>query len=303
MKSSENESVSPNRETGSKLRSKYIPKEERLGILIKRLSQLENYKNSSESDIRQAAQDILALKETEDEMEIGLLFKIKEEKQAATQLLKKYLQDYTIETISDRNTLKNLIYLEVLNFRLQERLNDIHKETKSSPKDIVKTIHENIEQITALKEKLGITRQKEQQLHQNKDPLSYINLLMKKRKKWLEDNQASRYMSCPHCGKSTLLKIKMDVWEAQKHPFFKDRILGNDHLVELYRQGKLSKKDLALVFETSEDYVEWLVTKWNLTSVTPELEKNNLVILKSDANEDPTKVDDKNDQDNKKTDQ
>lgn len=297
----EKESV-PLIEAGNKSRSGYIPKDERLGKLVKRLSQLESYKNSSESDIRQAAQDILDLKETEDEMDIGLLFKLKEEKQAALQLLKKYLQDYTIETISDRNTLKNLIYLEVLNFRLQERLNDIHSETKASPKDIVKTIHENIEQITELKEKLGITRQKEQELHQNKNPLAYINLLMKKRKKWLEDNQASRYMSCPHCGKSTLLKIKMDIWEAQKHPFFKDRILGNDHLVELYRQGKLNKKDLALIFETSEDYVDWLVTKWNLTSVSPEPEKkssNNEIILESAK--DTPKEDDNNAKDIKES--
>lgn len=245
-------------------------REEKIEKLTKRLKQLDGYKNSTPSELREAALDMLRFKDTEAEMEITQLFKLREEKTVAQQLLKKYLKDYTIETISDRNTLKNLIYLEVLNFRLQERLNDIHYETKSSPKDIVKTIHENIQEISELKEKLGITRQKEQQLHQNKDPLAYINLLIKKRKKWLEENQASRYMSCPHCGKSVLLKIKMDVWETQKHPFFKDRILGNDHLVELYRQGKLSKKDLALIFETSEDYIDWLVTKWNLSSIAIE---------------------------------
>jgi len=39
-----------------------------------------------------------------------------------------------------------------------------------------------------------------------------------------------------------MLKIRTEAWEAQKHPFFKDRILANKHLVKLYKDKKITKK-------------------------------------------------------------
>jgi hypothetical protein len=59
-----------------------------------------------------------------------------------------------------------------------------------------------------------------------------------------------------------ILLVKPDAWESQKHPFFSDRILGNEHLIKLYNEGKVSKEDLALIFEVSSDYIDWLVNKW-----------------------------------------
>jgi DNA-directed RNA polymerase subunit RPC12/RpoP len=80
-------------------------------------------------------------------------------------------------------------------------------------------------------------------------------------KKWREENQGSRSLQCPHCGKMVLLKIRTDIWESLKHPFFKDKILANTHLMEMYRIGKISKHDVAKVLGTSVDYVAWLVKK------------------------------------------
>ncbi len=268
-------------------------KPSKLERTVNKLKHLGSYKNLSEGDIRDAAKALVEAKEVEEEMEINQLFTDSEEKKQAQTLLRKYLRDYSIETVSDRNTLKDLIYLEVLNSRLQQSINKSFNveegKTVVPPKEMIRVIHANIEQVTTLKEKLGITRQKEQDKH--KDPLAYIYLLQKKRKKWLEENQASRYMSCPHCGKSTLLKIKMDVWEAQKHPWFKDRILGNDELIKSYKETLVAldklkdagvkfrleddylviegvkfplllKQRLARVFEVSHDYIVWLLDKW-----------------------------------------
>jgi DNA-directed RNA polymerase subunit RPC12/RpoP len=102
-------------------------------------------------------------------------------------------------------------------------------------------------------------------------------MIKPKFRRWLDENQASRYIVCPHCSKSILLKIRTEAWEAQKHPFFRDRILGNAHLIELYKQNKLTKEDLAKIFETSPDYVVWLVEKaWRLQSVVEqETNENN----------------------------
>ena len=238
---------------------------ERLEKFIKKISILTPYRNKSREELHEIATKLLLAKERESDINIDSIFISKDEKKQAQVLLKKYLEDYTIETISDKNTLKQLIYLEILNYRLQTSLNDIHANTAGTPKDLVKTVHENIMQITTLKDKLGLTRQKEQL--NSRDGYGYLVLLQKKYKKWLEENQASRYMTCPHCGKSILMKIKIDKYDAQKHPFFKDRILGNTHLIKLYEEQKLSKDDLSKIFETSLDYIDWLISKWNVSII------------------------------------
>lgn len=207
-----------------------------------------------------------------DQVDIESLFIDKAEKKLGLDLLKKYLHDYTIESISDRNTVAQLIYLEILNYRLQKVLNDTQKDTKGAiPDRLVTLIHSNIREITALKTTLGIAKGKKEE---SRDGYAYFQLLKKRAKVWLKENQASRTILCPHCGKMNMLKIKTDVWEAQKHPFFRDRILGNEKLISLYKENKISKQDLAEVFEVSPFYIDWLVDKgWGLKIEPPKEEK------------------------------
>jgi len=90
-----------------------------------------------------------------------------------------------------------------------------------------------------------------------------LQALKEKFKVWRGDNQGSRNMVCPHCGKMTMLKIRMDKWIAQQHPFFKDRFLANKHLMRLYLTDKLTKEDIAKILDSSPDYIDWLVeTLW-----------------------------------------
>lgn len=178
----------------------------------------------------------------------------------AQDLLEKYLKDYSIESISDRNTLKQLIYLEIINFRLQNALNDAYKTNNRLDKETLELIHKNQDKIIALKDKLGLNRDKS--TDSVKDGYGYLQLIKKKFKVWLQENQASRTICCPYCSKLVYLKIKTDAWEAQRHPFFADRLLSNKHLMRLYVQGKLSKEDLAKVFDTSSDYITWLLDRW-----------------------------------------
>jgi len=55
-----------------------------------------------------------------------------------------------------------------------------------------------------------------------------------------------------------MLKIRTEAWEALKHPFFKDRILANKHLWKCYKEGKITKEDVAEILGCSPDYIEWL---------------------------------------------
>lgn len=234
-------------------------------------------KNSSKSYDQALldAKESVHIQEVAKEMDIESMFIYAEEKRYAKKLIFKYLEDYTIETVSDKNTLAQLIFLEVTQQRLQKVINETYSDTKSVPRDALDSIHKNTDKIISLKNTLGITRTKQDS--QVKDAFSYLQMLKRKRKRWLSENQASRYLTCPHCSKSILLKIKTDVWDAQKHPFFRDRILGNEHLLTLYKEQKLSREDLAKVFDTSLDYIDWLVDRgWGLSSIVESKDKKQL---------------------------
>lgn len=69
-------------------------------------------------------------------------------------------------------------------------------------------------------------------------------------------------MLCPHCGQMCLLKIRTDKYDTIAHPFFKDRILCNLHLIKLYKSGKITQNDVSQILGCSDDYVTWLCEKW-----------------------------------------
>lgn len=196
-------------------------------------------------------------------LNIDELFTEKEDIKLAREFESKYLEQFEAENISDKNLLKNLIYLEVFQInRLQKTANEFQVTNGVIPIQIVDSLHKNINQICEIKEKLGLTSDKKKE--SSSDSFRAFELLKKKAKIWREQNQASRTMVCPHCSKMVMLKIRTDIWEAQKHPYFKDRLLGNEHIINLFKQGILTKEDLAKIFEVSTSYAEWLIDKWKL---------------------------------------
>jgi len=183
-------------------------------------------------------------------------FKDRAEKNYARILETKYLDEFDIESISDRNTLAELIYMEVIQKRLQEQLNNFYDlDSKAVPINLVEIIHKNSKVIIDLKNALGLNKAKA------KKGYDVISHLMKRAKIWRENNQGSRTITCPHCSKLIMLKIRTEQWEAQKHPFFKDKVLYNIHLMDMYKKGKINRDDVAKVLECSPDYVGWLMTK------------------------------------------
>lgn len=181
------------------------------------------------------------------------------ERRTARVLYEKYMDDYSIETISDLNTLGEIIYLEVIQVRLQTKLNQMYSsEAKAVPTALVETIHKNSDAILRLKSSLGLNKTKE-----TKTFIDRYNQLMKRAKQWENDNQASRTIKCPNCLNFILLKIRTDIWEAQNHPFFKDNILYNKVLFEKYYNKTVVVDDafIAEVLETSPDYITWVKEK------------------------------------------
>ena len=255
--------------------------EEILARVIK-LRNLAQYKQKTEEELIKIAlaqeqakvQKILPFQESLDRINIEELFSDKEEKKYAKDLLIRYLQDFSLETISDVNLLKQLIYLEVFQkLRLQKTADVFQKENQAVPIAILDAIHRNLDKIIELKNALRLTRLTVEQ----DDAYKALQLLIKKSKIWREENQASRTRVCPHCGKMVLWIMRPEVWEIYKHPFFKDRTVGNEHLVHLYKERTLTKEDLSKIFEVSTDYIDWLCEKWGMGTVSQVPSKPALV--------------------------
>jgi hypothetical protein len=191
--------------------------------------------------------------------DIDLLTKFKSagEKRLAQTLLGKYLREFSIENVSDKNTLAQVIYLEVTNLRVQEKLNEIYsKDAKAIPTDLIELMNKNNDSVIKLKNSLGLSKSKDK-----KDAYSVLEEYKARHKRWQEDNQASRHMKCPWCTQPIWLKIRADIWEAQKHPFFKDTFLYNKVLMDhLGKTVLIDKAFVAAVFGTSAEYIERLLS-------------------------------------------
>lgn len=252
--------------------------EDRVDLIYRKTKHFKQYKGLNETEIKEIIRSGLISKEEDgiiggdvkkediESLELDNMFVIDEEKKQAKKLAKKYLSTYSIETVSDRNTLVQLLFLEILNFRLQKSINNTYEEANIIPIQMLDSLHKNLTQIGEVKEKLGITKAKQD--GQKKDTIELLDTLKRKFKKYREQNQLSRNMICPHCGQVCLLKIRTDKYETIKHPYFKDRILFNEKLVNLYLQKKITRKEVAEVLGCSEDYVGWMCEKAGL--VDPE---------------------------------
>lgn len=186
------------------------------------------------------------------------------EKRLGHKKFKDYIEKYNISSLSDLSLLEELVYLELLADKI--KVNIAEKQEKcivdnkefNVPKFLIDSMNVNFEQIIAIKDKLGMFENKD-----GNDGFAYIQKIKEKFKRWEEENQASRTMVCPECSKMILLRIKPEVWEIQKHPFFQDKLLANKHLVVLYKAGKITAEDVGLILETSPAYTNWLLKRWN----------------------------------------
>jgi hypothetical protein len=249
--------------------AKYIPLkslsfEEEVAARVKQYSALGAYKHLSSQELRETAETKVRLARLLRDLEIDTLFDDDDEKNEAVNLAEKYFNDYVFEFVSDKNTLKQLIFLEVLNKRIQRNLNEFYKDSQSVPTQIMEGLHKNLIQIIELKKILGLTKSDKEV--GSSEANQALDLLKKKFKAWRKLNQGSRTIICPHCSKMVMLRIKTDAWEAQGHPYFIDRWLGSIPLFNLYKAGKITKKDCAEVLQTSEDYIDWISSKLQANS-------------------------------------
>lgn len=210
------------------------------------------------------------------ENEVGLWISEAEANEALEQY-NKYVKSRNIVEVSDLTLLKNLVFYEMQLKRVARAINEEYRKVKAEGKtaDVpsyeLKTINSINEQIIELKKVLGLAEEQK-----GADPFIYIEQLKKKFKVWLKNNQGSRTLVCPHCSQMVMLKIRTDAWETLKHPFFKDKVLCNEHLLTMLKEEKITKLDAAKILLgadcKSELFIDWLLKKMVPENKDPLLE-------------------------------
>ena len=114
---------------------------------IKKLRNLSQYKDHTEEQLRKKVIKSLE-KKSKENLEVENLFDSREEKKAAKQLAIKYLNSYNPVTVSDKNSLRSLIYLEIIQMRLQTISNNFAKESEGGVNlKMMTAIHNNLDKI------------------------------------------------------------------------------------------------------------------------------------------------------------
>ncbi len=200
------------------------------------------------------------------ENEVGVWLS-KEEALEAKKIFNNYLEGKEGLDESKINLIKSLVNYEIQIKRINITIIEKTKEAQEAEKDYnpsyqIKSLNELNEQALAIRRALGLSDEKKS----GEDPIQYFRILQKKFKVWMEENQGSRHIVCPHCSRMIMLKIRTEMWEALKSPFFfKDKHLSNKHLWNLYKAGTITDLDVAKVLLGEECktpiFTHWLEKK------------------------------------------
>jgi len=173
------------------------------------------------------------------------------EKEFASNLLNKYLSESSLESTSEKDTLRQLVDVEVLMERIKKFLNtEYAKANPAIPTNMVEQLTTLNEQITDLKEKLGLTKKEDQ-----KTVLDEWNRLKAKALAYYKESAGCNVVKCPECKKLFMILKNMKDCTAEKIPWFKKTLLYNKKLFELYEQGRVTKEEMALILGVSNEYI------------------------------------------------
>jgi hypothetical protein len=225
---------------------------------FKKLRNMKQYKDKTDDEIMALAEESLR-KEALDSSEGSWVNE--SEKTQAEELYNKYLESYNLTSASDREGLKNLVFYEIFAQRLQKIISkksvDEKGEFQAPGKNLMEALNNANEQIVEWKERLGLFENKTEN-----DGFTLFQILKKKVLDWFYRNPNIPYLPCPYCQGDLYIKLREpQLYEAVKHPLFKDKILWNDALLEYVHEGKLTVEEVARVLETSATLISLMLDK------------------------------------------
>jgi len=217
--------------------------EEKIQKLINRLRNLPQNKNKSNDELRKQAEKQIQKKEIELQFS-GLK---DEEAKKATLLYNKYISETFFESLAERSSLINLVYLEILKERLQREIS----ESGTVPMGLTEKLIDLDEQIIKTKEKLGMLKEGEELTFEQK-----WNDLEEKCLKYYEEHAAEFYSKCPYCSKIFPEILPPEKLEPKVAVWFKNTTLYNQEVFELYHQKKITIEQAARIMGVGKNYIE-----------------------------------------------
>ncbi len=223
---------------------------------LKKLKRLVQYKGWSDDRLRDHIAQKMKDEAEAEKYKLDGEWSSPTEKKVAEKLFHDYLKSTYIQSQNQLNSLKDLVFIDVQKENVKKAITDVIKDKKQPTSRMYETLQSLIDKSESLKEKLFGTNQD--------DDYTALQTLMKKFKIWRKENQGTRTIICPHCSEAVLLKIRTDKYDASKHPFFKDRILTNQPMMEDYINGKITSEQIARYLECASDYIEhWIEHHFN----------------------------------------
>jgi hypothetical protein len=224
---------------------------------ISQLKKLKQYEGKSKAELEKIALEI-------EKYKVDWVGLSSSEKKRADSLYRDYIDNYHLETFSDKEDLKVLVYNTALLERIQKKIEKIEKATKKRngigtllPKDVIDSLNNIQKQILILKEKLGLFIDKK-----DESWLDFWGKLKKKFSLYVNEHKGAFTMKCPYCGEYVLLTRKIEDYDAIPFTMFKGTVLYNEKLMQLIEQGKLTEKEVAEIFGLqSVDYIKGIFQK------------------------------------------
>jgi hypothetical protein len=223
---------------------------------IKIISTQKQNKDKSPEEILSIAKSNLERREI-----LGsLTFCLEEEKEFASTLLNKYLLESTIESFTDRDTLRQLIDLEIIVERIKTLLNvEYEKSNRAIPLQMLEQLTSLNNQIMDLKERLGLTQKKEDK----NDTVKVIDNMLERFHKWVNkpENRSNYEFQCPKCAEIFLVRRRLDKEkdEIKANPWFIDGgVLFNKQIFIDLELGKISEDQAARYLNATLDYIKWI---------------------------------------------
>lgn len=255
---------------------------------FKRLVGLKQNQGKSEDELRPLARINLMCRD----FHSNPMFPDPEEQKLAEDKYRSYLTNNELESDSDLDILKSLIFNEILEARIQKQFNEDAQSNKYPDEKKIKSLVEVQNQKSKLKVKLGIDAEDGKQ-----DDLSAFQLLQKRVDKYINEhkNEFSFGLGfqCEECGHKNwetflLYKRVKDFDAAIKHPWFLGRWLFNYQIIKDVKEKKLSAEDATRYLMCAgngdfyppsnddkkwcTDYVLYLVDNW--TEIVDLMNKN-----------------------------
>jgi len=215
----------------------------------KRLKNLKQNKNLSEAEIDSLVEERINADKLLNDF-VGLL---PEEKLKAIELFNKYLEEKSFEHFSEKQTLTQLVFLEIFSERLRKKIEEEAKDKNAIPLRLVESLRETNEQILNFKEHLKLNIQDKEI-----DFIERWNQLEKKCIDYYEEHKGCNLVKCPACQTIFEIRMRTDKYESHMSKWYKGTILYNETLFRLYHNKKITKEELAEALGTSVYYIDMM---------------------------------------------